>query len=194
MTPRAYGAAPQLRRPPCPHPLLHGPGGRAQHLRELERDDELGGRAGTELLEGLEVLQSHRLLVDRASRVEDALERLAEALGVEDLRLTLAFGAQDGRLLLALGDVDVGLPRALRLGDHGAPRPLRRELAVHGLLDLARGRDLADLDGRDLAAPALGLLIELDAQDLVDLVAFGEDVVEQDVAHDRAQRGGGDAL
>ena len=56
------------------------------------------------------------------------------------------------------------------------------------------GDDLADLHRRDLAAPALGLLVELGAQDLVDLLALGEDVVEEDVADDRAQRRRRDAL
>ena len=84
-----------------------------------------------------------------------------------------ALGAQDGGLLLALGDVDVRLPRALRLGDDGAPVALGREHPVHRVLDVARRDDLADLDRRDLAAPALGLLVELGAQDLVDLLALG---------------------
>ena len=46
-----------------------------------------------------------------------------------------------------------------------------RELPVHRVLDVARRRDLADLDRRHLAAPALGHLVELGAQDLVDLLA-----------------------
>ena len=56
------------------------------------------------------------------------------------------------------------------------------------------GDDLADLHGGHLAAPALGLLVELGAQHLVDLVALGQHVVEQDVADDGAQRGRRDAL
>ena len=60
-----------------------------------------------ERLERLEVLERHRLLVDVAGGAEDALQRLAEALGLEDRRLALALGAQDRGLLLALGDVDV---------------------------------------------------------------------------------------
>ena len=57
-----------------------------------------------------------------------------------------------------------------------------------------RRDDLADLDRGDLAAPALGLLVELGAQHVVDLLALGEHVVEVDVADDGAQRRGGDAL
>ena len=76
---------------------------------------------------------------------------------------------------------------ALGLGDDGAPGALRGQLPVHRVLDVARRRDLADLDRRDLAAPALGDLVELGPQDLVDLLALGQHVVEQDVADDRAQ-------
>jgi hypothetical protein len=48
--------------------------------------------------------------------------------------------------------------------------------------------------GRDLAAPALGDLVELDAQDLVDLVALGQHIVEEDVAHHGTEGGRGDVL
>ena len=105
-------------------------------------------------------------------RLEDLRQRLAEALGPQDRRLALALGLEDLGLLLALGDVDRRLPVALGLGDDRAPRPLGGELPVHRVLDVARRRDLADLDRRDLAAPALGDLVELDPQDLVDLLAL----------------------
>ena len=59
-----------------------------------------------QLLEGLEVLEGHRPVVDVLGGREDALEGLAEALRLQDGRLAVALGAQDGRLLLALGDVD----------------------------------------------------------------------------------------
>ena len=89
--------------------------------------------------------------------------------------------------LVALGDVDRGLSAALGLGDDRAPRPFGGELPIHRVLDVARRGDLADLDGRDLAAPALGHLVELDPQDLVDLLALGQHVVEEDVADHRAE-------
>ena len=73
--------------------------------------------AGGEGLERLEVLERHRLVVDPLRRAEDRLQRVAEALGAQDLRLALALGAEDVALLVALGDVDRGLARALRLGD-----------------------------------------------------------------------------
>ena len=113
---------------------------------------------------------------------------LAEALGAQDLRLPIALGAKDVRLLVALGHVDRRLARALRLGDDRASVALGRHLAVHRLLDVARRHDLADLDVRDLHAPALGHLVELGAQDVVDLLALGQHVVERDVADDGAQR------
>ena len=61
-------------------------------------------------------------------------------------------------------------------------------------LDLAWRHDLADLDAGHLHAPALGDLVQLGAQHLVDLLALGQHVVQRDVADDRAQGGGGDAL
>ena len=142
---------------------------------------------GTERLQRLEVLQGHRLLVDARRGVEDARQRLAEALGPEDRRLALALGLEDLGLLLALGDVDRGLPGALRFGDDRAPGALGGQHPVHRIEDVARRRDLADLDAGDLAAPVLGDLVELRAQDLVDLVALREHVVEEEVADDRAQ-------
>ena len=122
----------------------------------------------TERLERLEVLERHRLLVDLGGRRVDPLERQGEALGAQDRGLAVALGAQDLGLLGALGDVDRRLSAALRLGDHGASRPFGRELPVHRVLDVAWRGDLADLDGRHLAAPPLGHLVELDPQGLVD--------------------------
>src|SRR5256714_10305791 len=96
---------------------LHEPG-------EFGGDDELRGRAGTQCLEGLEVLERHRLLVDPGGRLEDPGQRLAEALGPQDGRLAVAFGLQDLGLLLALGDIDRRLASSLGFSDHCAPRPL----------------------------------------------------------------------
>ena len=87
-------------------------------------------------------------------------------------RLSSALGAQDVGLLLALGYVDVGLAGALGLRDHCAPVALCGQHPVHRFLDVAGRDDLADLDRCYLAAPALGLLVELRAENLVDLVAL----------------------
>ena len=96
-----------------------------QHRREFHREDELGGRAGTHLLQHLEILQAHRLVVHVGSHLVDAVEGGAEPLGAKDgglpvalrfqnLRLTPSFSLQNGRLLFALGPVDGGLPLPLR--------------------------------------------------------------------------------
>src|SRR5918994_2618884 len=45
-----------------------------QQPRELEREEELRGWACSERLQGVEVLERHRLLVDVAGRFEDARE------------------------------------------------------------------------------------------------------------------------
>src|SRR5262249_12674460 len=66
-------------------------------------------------------------------------------------------------------------------------------LARHRLLDLARRRDLTNLDRRDLDAPAIGHLIELAAQRGVDVLAAREHLVEQHVADHRTQSGNRDA-
>ena len=147
-----------------------------------------------DLLERVEVLEPHRVRVDGLRDLEDLREREREALGAEDRRLPVALGRQDLGLLVALGDRDGRLLCALGLGDDGAPRPLGRHLPGHRVLDVRRRRDLAQLDVRDLHAPALGHLVELRLQDDVHLVALREDVVERHVADDAAQRRGRDVL
>src|SRR5208337_3152529 len=69
-----------------------------------------------------------------------------------------------------------------------------RHLPVHGVLDVLGRDDLADLDARHLHAPALGHLVQLRAQDAVDVLPLRQDVVQRDVADDCTQRGGGDLL
>src|SRR5205807_6388298 len=115
-------------------------------------------------------------------------------LGPQDRGLAVALGLEDLGLLLALGHIDRRLPGALRLDDDRASRPLGGELPVHRVLDVARRHDLADLDGRDLAAPALRDLVHLGPEDLVDLLALRQHVVEEDVADDGAEGGRGDVL
>src|SRR5205823_12190815 len=106
------------------HPPLDEARDRLEEPGEFGRDDELRGRAVAEGLERLEVLERHRLLVDRGRRPIDPGERLTEALGPEDRRLPLALGLEDLRLLLAFGDVDRSLTGALRFGDDRAPGAL----------------------------------------------------------------------
>ena len=92
-------------------------------------------------------------------------------------------------MLVALGDVDGGLSRTLRLGNDCATGSLGGELTVHRFLHRRRREDLPDFDGHDLAAPALGHFVELQAQRLVDLLSLRQHLVERDVADDRAQGG-----
>ena len=110
----------------------------------------------------------------------------------ENCGLFLAFGPQDGRLLLAVGHVDGGFARTGGFGHHRAADALGRHLAVHRLLHFARRDDLADLHVGHLDAPALGDFVQAGAQHGVDVLAFGEHIIQRDTADDRAQRGGGD--
>ena len=138
-----------------------------------------------------------RLIVFASTRLrdlEDLLERQGEALGAQDRRLAVALGAEDRRLLVPSATVIGGLLRALGLGDDGPPGPLGGHLPGHRLLHGRRRDDLADLDVRDLHAPALGDLVELRPGGRVHLLALGEHVVERHVADDAAQRGRGDVL
>ena len=94
-------------------------------------------------------------------------------------------------MLVALGYVDRGLPLALGLGDQRALRAVRRERSwVIACWMSALRRDLADLDGAHLDAPADGLLRDLDLQPRVDLLAAGQHILDGEVADDGAQRGG----
>src|SRR5881296_526054 len=156
--------------------------------RELGRDDELRGRRRAELTQCVEVLQRDGASVGVARHLVDLVESESEPLGAQDLRLPLPLGLQDVGLLIAFSDEDGGGALALGLRDRGTTSPLGSQLTVHGLLHVARRCELADLDRRDLHAPALRHLVELCAQDLVDLLAFCEHVVQEDVADDRAQR------
>ena len=83
-----------------------------------------------------------------------------------------------GRLELALGADDLGAPLALGLG-----------LTGHGPLHALRQLDVLDLDDRDLDAPRLRLLVDDALQDLVDLVALGEQLVERVLTEHGAQGG-----
>jgi hypothetical protein len=84
--------------------------------------------------------------------------------------------------------------RALGFGDDRAAGALGRHLPRHGLLNAWGRDDLADLHIRDLDPPPFGHLVKLDAQYLVDLLAFGKNVVQGHVADDRTKGGGRDVL
>ena len=90
-----------------------------------------------------------------------------------------------GRLRELLG----GLELALGADDLRAPLALGLGLARHGPLHALRELDVLDLDDGDLDAPRLGLLVDDALQDLVDLVALGEQLVERVLAEHGAQGG-----
>ena len=131
-------------------------------------------------------------------RLEHLARRLGFTLGVEDRRLLGGLGGEDGRrlpalrgqdrrLLLALGGRDLRLLDALGVDDHGTTLALGAHLLLHRLLDRARRIDRLQLDPVHAQAPALGCLVEDDAEVRVDLVARGERVLERDRADHVAQ-------
>jgi hypothetical protein len=81
------------------------------------------------------------------------------------------------RLLFAFGIDDLGAPLALGLG-------LARDGADHGLGNV----DVLDLDVGHLDAPGIGLGIEDLLNVVVELVAFGQHLVQLVLAEHRAQR------
>ena len=114
-----------------------------------------------------------------ASACGEALARL----GVAEGGLLAALGGQHDRLHLAFGLEDRGLPQALGLEDLRALLALGLHLPGHAVDEVARGRDVLDLDAGDLDAPRLGRGVD-DLQQLgVDLVAVGQQLVEVHRAH-----------
>src|SRR3954471_13923806 len=85
------------------------------------------------------------------------------------------------RLELALGVDDLRAPLALGFG-----------LAGHRALHLRGDLDVLDLDDRDLDPPGAGLLVDDRLQDRVDLLAFGEQLVQGVLPEHGAQGGLGD--
>ena len=106
--------------------------------------------------------------------------------------MPLTFGLQDVCLLVAFGHRDCCFLRPVGFSNDGAPASFGRHLTRHRLLDGGRRDDLADLDIRDLHTPTFSDLVELRAQDLVDLLPFCEHIVQADVTDDRTKRCRGD--
>src|SRR4026207_2307266 len=79
---------------------------------------------------------------------------------------------------------------ALALGAPPPPPPLALGLGLAGHRPLHAGRDLdvLHLDHAHLDAPGGGLLVDDLLQDLVDLVAVGQELVQRVLAEDAAQR------
>jgi hypothetical protein len=101
-----------------------------------------------------------------------------------------AAGARSGALDHERGVLEPlgGLELALG-GDHlRAALALGLGLAGHRALHAGRDLDVLHLDDRDLDAPGRGSLVDDLLQDRVDLVALGEQLVEQVLAEHRPQR------
>ena len=64
----------------------------------------------TDLLQGVEVLEQQRVLVEPGRHLQDGLEAARIPLGLQELGLPLAFGGEDRGLLLAFGPRDRCLP------------------------------------------------------------------------------------
>ena len=84
---------------------------------------------------------------------------------------------------------DLRLLDALGVEDRGALVALGAHLLLHRLLDRGGRVDRLQLDAVDAEAPALGRLVEHDAQVGVDLVAGGQRLLERERADHVAQRG-----
>ncbi len=113
-------------------------------------------------------------------------------LGVTEGGFLAAFGGQHHGLLLAFGLQDGGLPMAFGLQDLGALVAFGLHLAGHAVDQVARRRDVLDLDARDLDAPGLGGGVDDLQQARVDLIAVGQQLVEVHGAHDGADVGHGE--
>src|SRR3989441_2483145 len=170
------------------HVVLEG----TEKVRELHREDVLRRRARTQRLQGVEVLESHRLRIDRLCRPEDLAQRLGVPLSPENGGLLVPLGPQDRRLLVTLRDKNRRLPLPVGFKDHRSPRPLRRHLLHHRLLHVGGGSDLPDLDVCHLDAPPLRHFVELRAEDIIDLLPLREKLIERDIADDGPKSGGRD--
>src|SRR2546421_1576620 len=125
--------------------------------------------------------------VDR--RREDDRRRLRRAeleqrLQVAQLQRDRVAADRDRRVLQPLS----GLVLALGVDDLCAPLALCLRLARHRALHAARNLDVLHLDDRDLDAPGRGRLVDDPLQNRVDLLALGQQLVEDVLAEDRPQR------
>ena len=113
---------------------------------------------------------------------------LEQRLQVAELERDRARGDAIGGHAELLG----GLVLALRADDLRAPLALGLGLPRHRALHRGRQLDVLDLDDGDLDAPGRRVLVDDVLEDLVDLVALGEQLVERVLAEHRAQRRLGD--
>ena len=110
---------------------------------------------------------------------------LAQRLQVAQLQRGRVLGDHVGGLAQARR----GLELALGVDDLRAPLALGLGLARHRVLHRRRDADVLDLDGGDLDAPRLGLLVDDLLQLLVELLALGQQRVQVGLAERGTQRG-----
>src|SRR5438552_15096330 len=90
---------------------------RGGERRELRRDDELRGRRGPQLLQGVQILEGHRVAAGDHRRLVDLRDGQREPFGAEDRGLASTCGLKDRRLLRAVGDENGRGLLAFGLGD-----------------------------------------------------------------------------
>src|SRR5262249_3696067 len=102
------GSAPARARPVRRRRLRDRREGRHEP-RQFQWQEHLRRRRAPDLAQRVEVLQAHRVVVDRARHLEDLLQRVRESLRAQDRRLAVTLGGEDRRLLRALRVQDRGL-------------------------------------------------------------------------------------
>src|SRR5439155_11751356 len=134
-----------------------------ERLRELARNDpDLVRLPVGDLGQRLNVLVGKELRIRLAlvDRLEDGVDRLGLALGLEDLRLTLAFRPQDRALLLAFRLEDLRLLDAFGVQDRRALVAVGPHLLLHRFLHRCRRVDRLQLDAVDPDSPLARRLVE----------------------------------
>src|SRR5438270_48571 len=136
--------------------------------------------------DALGALEERSDQVDR--RREDDRRRVAGTKLEQRLQVAQLQGDRvrldhDRRVLQLLGRLEL----ALGVDDLRAPLALGLRLTRHGALHAARDLDVLHLDDRDLDSPGPGRLVDDPLQDLVDLLALGEQLVERVLAEHRPQ-------
>ena len=153
--------------------------------------ERLGVSLRDEIVERLHVALGDRLRHHRRRprlRLGEALARL----GVAEGGLAPALGLEDQACFSPSALRICDCPRALRLEDLGALLALGLHLPGHGVDEVARRRDVLDLDPGHLDAPGRRGRIDHVQQLVVDLVALRQHLVEVHAAEHGADIGHGD--
>ena len=160
----------------------HDPAPRERVAAELRRRVAFGQPVSPVPLPRKGAEQVDRQRQDQRGRALGA--HLEHRLQVAELERDRVRRHDVGRVLEALGGLELALG-----GDHlCAPLALGLRLPRHRPLHAGRDLDVLDLDDRDLDAPGRGGLVDDLLQDRVDLVALREELVEDVLAEDAAQR------